>query len=259
MIPLPQSPWTLAIAELLGLRLAARGSGAQPADLLANLLPKRESPPEGWLEHFLASTPIPGYAGPVSRPDTSASPAELLAQGGGGDALPTQTGSVDPALGKLIGTISPTDSPASFPGASCGLPPGLPPHAGGNTVPPLIEDGALSPDLAALVKRLCGAGTPRDPESMPPQPSRTDPHIGSTPPYFPSPATKRPSTAPGPSPGTAGGATTGGFRVQITVEFDARKLVTEMKLLAETVTRRIVDRQTQIYAGQTRGTISRRR
>ena len=70
MIPLPQSPWTLAIAELLGLRLAARGSGAQPADLLANLLPKRESPPEGWLEHFLASTPVPGV---ISEPGTGGS------------------------------------------------------------------------------------------------------------------------------------------------------------------------------------------
>jgi hypothetical protein len=60
MIPLPQSPWTLAIAELLGLRMATAGSGAQPADLLANLLPNREPVPEGLLEYLLAQ-PIPGY------------------------------------------------------------------------------------------------------------------------------------------------------------------------------------------------------
>ena len=60
MIPIPQSPWTLAIAELMGMRLAALGSGAQPADLLANLLPGGEPLPEGWLESFLAGTPVPG-------------------------------------------------------------------------------------------------------------------------------------------------------------------------------------------------------
>jgi hypothetical protein len=64
MTPIPQSPWTLAIAELLGLHLAALDSASQPADLLANLLPHRDSLPDGWLASFLAGTPVPGLSAP---------------------------------------------------------------------------------------------------------------------------------------------------------------------------------------------------
>jgi hypothetical protein len=76
MIPIPQSPWTLAIAELIGMRLATLGSSAHPADLLANLLPNGDALPEGWFDQFVAGTPIPGWSPSASSPN-SGTPADV--------------------------------------------------------------------------------------------------------------------------------------------------------------------------------------
>ena len=42
--------------------LGGLDSGPQSADLLANLLPNRDPLPDGWLENFLAGTPVPGLS-----------------------------------------------------------------------------------------------------------------------------------------------------------------------------------------------------
>jgi hypothetical protein len=248
----------LAFAELLGLRMAAAGSGAQPADLLASLLPNRESLPEGWLDSFLAGTPIPGVNGAVSIPGPSTLPPGVLAPGSG-ESPPNQTGSVDSALATLIRVISSTESSAPAADTASGLPPGGPSQTGWETVPPLIGSGISGPDLDALVKRLCGGRNRRNPGSPPPQPGRADPRAGSTPPFGPGTGPRHSSTAPEPGQGKNGKTTGSLGSVQIKVEFDAHKLVAEMKRVAETVTHRIVNLQTQIYAAQTRGTITGRR
>jgi hypothetical protein len=259
MIPLPQTPWTLAIAELMGMRAAAQGSGAQPADLLASVLPNRQPPPEGWLESFLAGTPVPGYAPPTSTTKgSSASVPGPLAAAAGTDSPPDEIAGSQSPLASLTNMASSGSQPVASADSSSAQPENSHSATGWEAAMRILKAGGSKPDVGAAMNALYAPRTQPVVGTSPPQPVRPNPHGGSTPPIVPitRPSSGRPS---GPGSRTVGGASGGAGGIEITVQFDLNKLVAEMKLVAETVAHRIVDRQNLIYAAQTRGSMTGRR
>ena len=266
MIPIPQTPWTLAIAELITQRMAAAGSGTQPADVLGNLLPGGEPPPEGWLDGFLAGTPLPGAVPPPpnsipssnpmppsdAQPNMPVAPIDCF----GGPQKPAAIPSQLPAILEAATAASQSaDSACSCSDSSQASQP----QAGWEAVKQILAEGGSKPNLGAIVRALYPQSVPPAGGFSPPQPGSMPPRVGSIPPMSPMDAPRNFGTPPGSQAGTIGNATGGGPKVEVNVTFDASKLVMEMKLIAETITHRIVDRQNMIYASQTRGTISRYR
>jgi hypothetical protein len=258
MIPLPQTPWTLAIADLMGMRAAAQGLGAQPADLLASVLPNRQPPPDGWLESFLAGTPVPGYTPPTSNQGGSASLPGPPATAAGTDSPPDEIAGSQSPLASLINMASSDSRPDASADSSSAQPANSQSATGWAAAMRILKAGGSKPDVGAAMNALYSPATQPIDKVPPAQPVGPNPRAGSTPPIVPvtGPRSGRPS---GPGSRTVGGASGGAGGIEITVQFDAKKVVAEMKLIAETVTRRIVDRQNLIYAAQTRGSMTGRR
>jgi hypothetical protein len=277
MKPIPQSPWTLAIAERLGMRAAAAGPDADPAELLAQILPGGEPPPEGWLERFLAGTPVPGLSPPASSAAASSPPVapqptamqrmqqrfaeawnrnlDAMARMGleipGRPPLP---GSAPP--GGSISRSSSSESSAALSGSFAASVSSPPASSAANT--PAGWD-----TLRAMLPSASDADSASDSIELPPAgtsvvPITTGSASGST-----SGSASGSMSAPGSLGGSPSSATSAGgvrsgslgqeVRVQLVVQVDAPKLAEEMKAVARSVAERAINyhqfvRDRQIYA-----------
>ena len=255
MIPIPQTPWTLAIAELIAQRMAAAGS-AQPADVLANVLFGGETPPDGWLDRFIAGTPMPDYVTVSSNPNSSLPSSDdpgSVAPLQEGDSLSKAAGADASQLATQLEAMVAEQPTVTLPSMSGDTPGDSLPQVGWEAVNRIVKEGGSKPNIGAIVRALCPQSAPPDGGFSSPQIGRMDPRTHSTPPIFPSTTPGNSTAASGPPAGTIGSSRGGGRPIEITVVFDPRKFVAEMKLIAETIAHRIVDRQNLIYASQTRG------
>jgi hypothetical protein len=250
MTPIPQSPWTLAIAELLGLHLAALDSASQPADLLANLLPHRDPLPDGWLASFLAGTPVPGLSAPSNSNQLPKAPGldsfldsfGSLSQNG---AQPNDSAADPSPLESLIGAAQSGTSPT--------LPDNRSIASGYEQAQRVLQAGGSKVDVSGILNALYPTLSPNGRTGSQRPSGRATARAAGTPPFTPKSAAAGSDSPLGSLARTLGDAAGSISAAQITVQFDFRKFVEELKLLAKLEAERVVNHREVIYAAQLKG------